>query len=219
MAAGNQKWAHNFITEDQAKAVSVAVAKAEVKTSGEIVPVIVKRSSTIGHVPFLLTLVILVTLLVFEVPHLSFFVDYNLHWVMFFISLACFLISMPLSKLKIVQRLLVPQGDQAFQVEERALLEFYQTGIVNTKARTGILLFLSLMERKAVVLADESIAKQLPAETWKQICDLMVDGIKSGDTGAGLIRAIEKCGEILATHFPSNEQNPNELEDNLIIKE
>jgi len=217
--AGNQRWIHGLIKAGEADQVSAAVVKAEMKTSGEIVPVIVRRSSTIGHVPFLLTLIILVGLLVFEVPQMPIFANYNASWILFFVSVLCFLISIPLSKLIWVQRMLVSQGDQKFQVEERALLEFYETGIVNTEARTGILIFLSVMERKAVVLADESIAKKLPPETWAHICKDVVDGIKDGKTALGLTQAIEKCGAVLAQHFPPTANNPNELKDHLVIKE
>lgn len=215
----NQKWIHGFLKAGEADQVSAAVARAESKTTGEIVPVIVRRSSAIGHVPFLLTLILLVTLMVFEIPQSRWLAAYNLTWILFFVAILCFAISIPLSKWVWVQRLLVPRDDQSFQVDERALLEFYETGIVNTKARTGILLFLSLMERKAVVLADEAIAKKLPPETWQNICQEMVAGIKRGETASGLIRAIETCGDILAQHFPPDQANPNELKDHLVIKE
>ncbi len=218
MEAGNQKWARSLIKEGDPLKVSAAVAKVETQTSGEIVPIIVRRSSTIGHVPFLLTLILLVAILVFEVPQMPIFARYNLSWILFFVALFCFLVSIPLSKFIWVQRMLVSQADQKFQVEERALLEFYQTGIVNTKARTGILLFLSVMERKAVVLADEAISQKLPPETWNEICQIMVDGVRKGDTATGLVKAIEACGQVLAQHFPAQELNPNELKDHLIIK-
>jgi putative membrane protein len=216
---GSKKWSEQLLQSGDEDKVTQAVAKAEARTSGEIVPMIVRRSSTTGHVPLMLTLMILVALLAFEVPQHPWLARYGLTWALFFVSAFCFLISIPLSKLVLIQRLMVPQGDQIFQVEERALLEFYQTGIIDTKARTGILLFLSIMEKKAVVLADESIAKKLPPETWKQICDDMVHGIQLGKTADGLILAIEKCGQILAQHFPPTADNPNELKDHLIIKE
>ncbi len=223
MAAGNSpvqsNWSKSFLQAGDAEKVSAAVALAEAKTSGEIVPMIVRRSSTTGHVAFMLSLVILVALLAFEVPQNPMLLRIGLIWSTLAMAVVSFLISIPLAKLVWIQRLFVPQGDQIFQVEERALLEFYQTGIVQTKARTGILLFLSLMERKAVVLADQSIAEKLPPETWKQIVDQMVEGIQLGKTAEGMVAAVEKCGGILAQHFPPTAENPNELKDNLIIKE
>lgn len=213
-------WLHGFITPEDAQRVSEAVERAEALTTGEIVPIIVRRSSTIGHVPWLVTLILLVVILVFEVPQMSVFSEARASWLLLLLSIACLLLSIPLSKSTWMQRLLVPQGDQAFQVEARALLEFYSTGVTATKSRTGVLLFISLMERKAVVLADEGISHKLPRETWAHICEQMVDGIKKGQTAEGLIGAVHKGGELLAQHFPHGpEENINEISNQLILKE
>jgi putative membrane protein len=217
--AGDQKWARCFIKPGDAEKVAEMVAQAEKTTAGEIVPIIVRRSSTIGYLPYLLTLMMLVVLFIFEVPQNLMLASWNLHLVLFLMVVICFLLSNVLARSIWVQRLMVPKSDQTFQVEARALLEFYQTGIVNTKARTGILLFLSVMERKAVVLADEAIAQKLPPETWQKICQEMVEGIRSGSVAEGLGQAITHCGKILAQHFPPLAENSNELKDLLIIKE
>jgi putative membrane protein len=222
VAAGENKqsWSRSFIKDAEAEQVAVTIGHVEKKTSGEIVPMIVRRSSAIGHVPYLLTLIFWLALMVFEIPQYSFFtLDFYGPWILAALAIACFLISFPLSKLFWIQRMLVPHRDQVFQVNARALLEFYQTGIINTHSRTGVFLFLSLMERKAVVLADEAIAKKMSVETWKQICQEMVDGIQKGETGAGMVRAIEKCGDVLAPHFPPVAGKQNELKDALVVKE
>lgn len=219
---GNRQWpswAKGFVTPEEAQKISETVAKVETKTAGEIVPMIVHRSSVIGHIPMLLTLAFLVTLLVFEVPHMNFFSGLSRAWLLFLISGLCFGISIPLSRLAWVQRLMVSQADQIFEVEERALLEFYQAGISSTRGQTGILIFLSLMERKAVVLADEAISKKLPQEVWSQICKDLVECIKKGKTAEGLNQAVLRSGELLAQHFPHGPQNDNELSNHLILKE
>jgi putative membrane protein len=221
VAAGKQwpKWAKNFITPDEAHRVSEAVAQVETKTRGEIVPIIVHSSSSVGHVSWSLTFVLLVSLLVFEVPHFQFFHQWNATWLMFLIAGLCFGVARILSRFDWVQRLLVPQSDQVFQVEERALLEFYQAGVTGTQERTGILLFISLMERKAVVLADHAISERLPKETWEEICRGMIEGIRKGQTAESLIQAIHRSGELLAEHFPHRQENENELSNQLILKE
>ncbi len=196
MEVGNQnhlwpKWAQNFVTPEEAKQISEAVAEAEKKTQGEIVPIIVRRSSTIGHVPYLLTLCLFILLFAFEIPQ-SQRIGHTGEWILFAVAALVFILSFPLSRLTWIQRIFVPQGDQAFQVEARALLEFYQAEISKTQGRTGILLFLSLMERKAVVLADEAISQKLPKETWVQICQEMVGGIGKGQTAEGIIKAVHR---------------------------
>ena len=101
----------------------------------------------------------------------------------------------------------------------RAQLEFYGSKIHQTTGDTGVLLLVSLMEHRAVVLADESISDKVPNETWDEVIKIMIDGIKKGHVGLGLAAAIEHCGEILTEQFPIAEDDVNELQDHLIIKE
>ena len=109
--------------------------------------------------------------------------------------------------------------DQAQQVDMRAQIEFYESNIHKTAGDTGVLLLVSLMEHRAVVLADEAIDEKVPYETWEEVIRVMIDGIKKGHVGLGLAAAIERCGEILAEEFPIAEDDENELRDHLIIKE
>ena len=60
------------------------------------------------------------------------------------------------------------------------------------------------MERRAVVLADKSIKDKLPPETWTEVCNILIDGIKEGNMGLAFKSAIEKCGDILAPDFPNS---------------
>lgn len=213
-------WLRGFISPEEAQRIEKAVHAIEVKTSGEVVPMIVRRSSAVGHVPFLLSLILMLSLLVFEVPQMDFFSTFNITWLLFLIAALCLLVSIPLSRLAWIQRLLVPRRDQIFQADERALLEFYTAGMTGTKGRTGVLIFISLMERHAVVLADHAISERLPKETWEQICQQMVESIKKGKTADGLIAAIERSGELLAQNFPHGPgENVNELSNVLILKE
>lgn len=222
MATGEKwpRWAQGFVTPQEAEEIQQAVAACEEQTCGEVVPMIVRRSSVVGHVPWVITLLLLVAVLVFEIPQTSFFSQGSSAWLGFLLSALCFLLSVPLSHWGRLQRLLTPKGDQTFQVEERALLEFYSSGIPATKGRTGVLIFISLMERKAVILADEAIAQKLHKETWSQICQDLVIAIKENRTSQGLITAIQRSGELLAHHFPHGpEENINELSNQLILKE
>lgn len=218
--AGNQVpgWARGFMSDQEALKIKEAITRVETKTQGEVVSMIVERSSMIGHIPYLLTLIFLVILLVFEVPHLEFFATWNAGWLLLLISALCYLISIPMSRWAWVQRFLIPRADQEFEVEERALLEFYQAGITSTKGRTGILIFISLMERKAVILADEAISKKLPQEIWAQLCQDLVEAIKKGKTADGMIKTIQRSGELLIQHFPAGSENHNELSNHLILK-
>ncbi len=118
-----------------------------------------------------------------------------------------------------LQRLLTSQSDQIFQAEERAQLEFFQHQVNQTKKATGILLFVSLMEKRVVVLGDQSISQKIKPETWQEVVKLILEGIKSEKMSKGFEAGIVKCGEILSTHFPIQKNDTNELSNELILKD
>lgn len=93
----------------------------------------------------------------------------------------------------------------------RAELEFYRSRVYNTKKKTGILLFMSFYERRAVVLADKGIADLLPATVWDQVVSQMTGAMKTGKLCDGLSSAITQCGEILIQHFPQKDPDENQL--------
>ena len=121
--------------------------------------------------------------------------------------------------MKWVQRNLVSRRDREDQVQMRAELEFYESNIKNTKSATGILLFVSLLERRAVVLADSAINEKVQKETWVDVCNTLVSGIRAGSIAKGFCDAINKSQAILTPHFPIQPDDTNELSNNIIIKD
>jgi putative membrane protein len=212
-------WAASLLGDDGAGRIEAAIAEAESHTSGEIVPMIVRRSSTIGHVPLVAFCLLLLCLLIPDVPGWLSTLG-GPEWLWLGLAwLAAAALAFALAQLDAVQRLLTPHADQVHQVELRAEVEFWENGIGRTTGDTGILLFVSLMERRAVVLADRAIAERVDAGLWQELVDLMIDGVRQGDLATGMTRAIARCGEILAPHFPIAPDDRNELRDHLIVKD
>lgn len=220
----------HLVNESERQKISEAVLKAEEKTSGEIVPMIVMRSSVVGHVPVVLFLILSAITLAFSVPtNLTTYFELvgsspfqaQLYSVLSVLGLwvIFWLLSVQLAKVNLLQRLFTSRGDLAFQVEERALLEFHQHHLAQTKSRTAVLIFISLMEQRAVILGDQAISKKLPPGTWDSILTEMISDIKKGHAGPGLTRAVEKCGQVLSEHFPIQAGDRNEICNQLIIKE
>jgi putative membrane protein len=213
------KWARGYLRPERVQLVEDAIRAAEARTSGEIVPMIVRRSSTIGHVPVVLACLLVAAFVIVDGPGWQ-YEWIGEHWAWYLVdTVALLLLSGQLARLPLLQRLLTTSADQALQVDMRAQIEFYQSNLHATADATGVLLLVSLMEHRAVVLADEAIAARVPAETWDEVIALMIGGIKKGHVGLGLATAIERCGDILATEFPIGEQDLNELRDTLIIRE
>ena len=212
-------WARGPLGTNGAEQIETAIADAESRTSGEIVPILVRRSSTVGHVPLLAFCLLLLGVLLGDIPiHLE--ALGGAHWMWLLVSWGlAFLLAVLLSRLDITQRLLTPKIDQIQQVEMRAEVEFFEHGVGQTEGNTGILLYVSLMEHRAVVLADHAIAEKVDAQVWQELVELMIQGVKRGDMASGMTQAIKRCGEILAPHFPIAADDVNELRDHLVVKE
>lgn len=213
-------WIKSYLNDDSFQKIEKKIKEAESKTSGELVPVIVRKSSTVGHVPVILLFLFALLFFVFDGDYWQMeFFDLP-HWLLIVIDFLILAILVRLlSPLPFVERLLTSKIDQRMQVEQRAINEFHQLNIKDTKDSTGILIFVSLMEHQAVVLGDEAIAKKLRPETWQEVVDRLIQGIKEKDMAKGFCEAIDMSGELLSEHFPIQPDDTNELKNHLVIKE
>jgi putative membrane protein len=215
----NCKWVEKHLDKEDLVEIEKAVVHAEMKSSGEIVPVLIRRSTPIGHVfPLLfLSLISFVIVLGFD-QKLKYFFDIGWGTEVFVVA-SLFLASYFLAKVERIQRLLTSNYDMNKEVIERAELEFYHSSIKSTKGQTGILLFISFMERQAVILADKAISAKCSAETWDEVIKILIEGIKQKNMKVGIISGINRCGEILAQHLPASPKNTNELSNRLVVRD
>ena len=83
-------------------------------------------------------------------------------------------------------------------------------------AATGVLLYLSLAEHRAEIIADVGIHERVSPDVWGHAMAALIAGVKDGRAGEGMAAAVEEIGVVLAEHFPRSGSNPNELPDRLI---
>jgi putative membrane protein len=194
--------------------IRCAVAAAEAETSGEIVPMVVDRSDsyreaeTLGGV-LLAGLVSLGCSLLSQ--HDTLWTYIPLVFLFFLPSRALFR-KIPSLKLPLIGRERIAEA-----VRERAVRAFYDNGLFRTKGETGVLIFISLLERKVWILADRGIYRELPHEHWQTLALEVSAGIRDGRACAALCGVIAKSGAILAKHFPKCDYDLNELPDDLIM--
>ncbi len=211
-------WLSGHINELNLTQIEKAVGRAEAKTAGEIVPMIVGSSSFASHVPLTIALLVFSGLSLF-LPALSpRFEVSSVSWD-FAILVLSLLSGFLLVRVDFIRRALVPWPDRHRAVDQRAHLEFYATGIPATEGHTGVLIFVSLFERRAVILGDEAISARLKPDVWVTIVDEMLAKFRADHFTDGLTGAIEKVGEILAREFPVQSHDKNELPNSLIIKD
>jgi putative membrane protein len=80
------------------------------------------------------------------------------------------------------------------------------------------LILISLLEHRVEVLADKGINEKVSAGTWDEIVHIITAGLKSGNACDGFCQAIERCGEILAQHFPRSPDDQDELANKLVTE-
>jgi putative membrane protein len=220
-----------MLSEADHDRVTEAVAKAERSSDGEIVTIVASRSDAYHDVAlhYALLAMLMVPTLGALVPQswIDWGVAQFLGWnasLSFRLLMALILVKMAFLFLIVrfalawmpLRMALTPASTKTRRVRRRAV-ELFRAGTEKrTKGRTGILLYLSLLERRAEIVADEAIHSRVEPDVWGEAMAALVDEVKAGRPGEGMARAVEKIGEVLAKCLPPTLDNPNELPDRLI---
>jgi putative membrane protein len=207
--------AETYFSADEQEKIRQAIEAAERRTSGEIVPMIVSASGRYAEANVAGLIIGLIigsaTALVWHDPWRL--VHAELTW-----PLLGAASGLALSHVPAIKRLLIPASRMTEAVHIRSLAAFTAHGLHYTKAHTGILILASLFERRVVVLADRGINEKVKPGTWDEIVGTITTGLKSKEGAAAFCTAIDRCGKILAEHFPRAADDRNELDDRLITE-
>jgi len=202
--------AHEFPMEAQER-IAAAVRQAENRSTGQVVPVVVERSEPYEEARWIAAVVAaalvtgLVELLRWEPTIAELFALQILGGVLGWFA----------GRLAPVERLLAGKRHQERAVQARAEQAFFEHGLHETRDGTGVLIFASLRERRAVVIGDRGIDERMGDDEWKRAVEALVEGMRCGSPGDGFVAAIAIAGARLEEHFPrrAGEPAPNELPD------
>jgi putative membrane protein len=199
-----------------------SVAEAELGTSGEIVVFAVPRSSSYEAVLWRGGAIGLVASIALWALLVTLWPAWGLAWLwsaVFNVALfaAGAIVGTVLTKTHGgFFRFLAGQSLLAATVKRRAMRAFLEEGVMETAARTGILLFVSVLERRIEVLADKGIDAVVEQERWADVVDLIRSGLKRKDLIAGLSDGISACGDLLrASGITAADSDRNELRDDI----
>jgi putative membrane protein len=201
----------HFTAEDHS-AVSNAIREAEKRTCGQLVCVLAHSSSEYGYIPILWASVLA---LVTPWP-LIYLTPWSVQRI-FLVQLLVFIVAGLIFSWTRLQLALVPGAIKRARAHRAALEQFVLRGIDRTRNRTGVLIFVSLAERYARIIADEGIAAKVHPAEWQAAIDALTAHMRDGRIAAGFIAAIERCGAVLATHAPP-DGSPNELPGRLYVQ-
>ena len=107
--------------------------------------------------------------------------------------------------------------EKALSVEHLARLEFVHLGMMKTKERTGILIFILLGAKEFFILADEHINQKVAPRSWDSVAEAMAKQFAKKEFRQGLLDAVRSVGDHLATHFPAKPGDKNELSNEVDI--
>ncbi len=215
------KWLLSRFSVEDCKAIEKEILSAEKLTSGEIVPVIVRRSMSLGAHKKLLAVVVAFPILS-AVVSLEVLMNWNPTYVSVIsvagiLLIGSFLFFRPLPFWLL--RFVTSKYERKKAALTRAELEFYREGVGHTVGRTGVLLFVSLEEHEAVVLADQSISSKLDANAWDQVLETLLKGFRKKRPKDGFCEAIQHVSQIISPLLPSKSCDVNELRNHLVIKD
>ncbi len=198
------------LNSEQRAIILEAVSRAEAGTSGEIVPMLVDRSddyreAAVQAAVVMAALAALLISLAVHDPSVWLFIP--LTFILYFPSTA---LVHRLPRLKLAFTLTSRVREV---VHKRAIRAFHEKGLHRTREENGILIFISLLERRVWILGDRGINAVIPPERWTSLASDLASGMREGRMAETLVTTITDVGDILKKHFPHRMNDTNELPD------
>ncbi|MBI3703069.1 MAG: TPM domain-containing protein [Rhizobiales bacterium] len=192
--------------------IAGAIRSAETRTSGEIVCVLARTSSDSTALPAAVAAIVALAL-----PWLLIaFTDMTVHRILL-LQVVVFFALLLLLCLPRIRVALMPRKTRRLIAHRAAMEQFAMRGLARKKDRSGVLIFVSMAERYARIIADDGIAARVPQAEWQAAVDALVAHMRDGRIADGFVQAIELCGEKLAAHFPRGATGGDELPDRIYI--
>lgn len=212
--------AESFFSTEEQQRICTAVHKAEAKTSGELVPILVCESHAYplaaarGGSLIALVLALLLTAPIGGM----FWLSASNMWVFLGLFLSFFwLFNFMVKKTPPLKRFFLFADEMDVEVGNSAFAAFFEERLYKTRENNGILIYISLLEHRAWIIGDSGINDRIDTGMWNEAVQLITSGIKEKRACDSLCRAIAMIGDILEKEFPIRDDDQNELHD-LIIR-
>ena len=219
------------ISEADRQKISAAITAAEANSNGEIVAVATPISDSYHDVALHWAVAVMILVLAWAAwrpTALTWWYNFLLGgWspdptlgqlltLLMFLAVLKFAIVLLILKWMPLRLFLTPAATKHRRVRRRAIVAFKAAAERRTVGRTGVLIYLSMGERRAEIVADEAITKVTSPEIWGDAMAALLVEVKEGRYGDGIVAAIARVGVVLSEHFPRSAADTNEIPDKLI---
>lgn len=196
------------LTPSDYERIAAAIHRAEQKTSAEIVCVLARRASTYGYVPPLWAAFIA---LLAPWP-MMLFTNLSAREI-FTAQIGIFVVVAILVSWMPLRLALTPRLVKRRRAGRAAIEQFFSRNVSATKDRIGILIFVSLAERYARIVADDGLADKVTHEEWRAALEPLLDNMSCEQIDEAFTRTIEECARLAAPHAPpgGEDELPNKV--------
>lgn len=210
--------------------VTQAVTDAEARSDAEIATIVAERSDNYNDVPLIWAALVALLALAVYAGFPDFYIALidrisggwhvwtprELLTVMVFATAIKFLATRYILAWWPLRMAFTPGKTKTRRVRNRAIALFKASTERRTRSRTGVLIYLSLAEHRAEIVADEAIVAKVAPEQWGAAMALMIDQLKDGRPGEGMAAAVKAIGDVLAERFPYSGEDPDEMPNRMI---
>ena len=199
-----------FFAESARARVSEAVADAESRTAAEFVVVVRRASSKWREVDLAVGATVAFGVLLLLLFHPK---EIAVEVMPLDVALA-FLGGVVLSaSLGTVKRALLPRRSVKDRVGTAARAAFVEQGVSRTRGRTGVLVYVSMLERAVELVVDVGVDGKLLEGQARALSE----SIASGADLDAFLAAVRSLGPALSASLPHGEDDVNELPDAPVV--
>lgn len=214
------RWLRQYMTTSDLRETQRLIQSIEKTTSIELVPLVVRSSLDLRLLRYFVVAIALA--LTFAIMPLldqwaSWGTSISIKVIYWMVGLCLVALAWWLPSTSTFVRFWFNKGALHELVFKRACFEYFANHLHKADSRTAVLFMYSVLERKAMIIADPSLSK-IDVQLWNTAIGKMVSAAKTGSFFEGFREAFEFVADALAKEFPATSVNNNELSDQVIIK-
>lgn len=205
----------NISSKDREQ-IKALITEAENKSDSELVPMIVSRSDSYPAAHFRSAIIFsfLFSLILYFSP-LSIINPIYFLW----IQIPGLIIGYFMGNIRWITRLLITKHEIEYEVKQRAIEAFFEHNLHTTDKHNGVLIFISLLERKIKIITDVGVREKVDQKIWDEIIFSFTTNVRTGEFIEALKGTISATSDVLENYFPRNgAKKKNELGNDIIIE-